>query len=296
MKSRYSATVSFTKVVDNLSKRVPSSALRELFDHFGRVTDVCVAYFNPRRNVSTAKYVSKSDIFSGRRSRGVRNVTVSETLIGNGLFGAHKQKLPKSSNPRPKVFSGALRDSRSYIIGANPLPMVDERGRVSGDKANRSTGQEQCSQDIDWLKRRLIGNVKKVYSLEMVQKALLSENIKCKVCPWGGPSSILAIDSSNDLEDNKIQRCLLVDVPLRCWNESFFRSLGDQREHFVSLDPDTRDRNRLNVAKMVVKVVSKACIPHHAYVVSKGTQLSKDEADPRHRYILVVYCHIDMHA
>ncbi|KAK5846893.1 hypothetical protein PVK06_003194 [Gossypium arboreum] len=153
MKSRYSATVSFTTVVDNLSKRVPSSALRELFDHFGRVTDVCVAYFNPRRkkifteqllwvlyhridgfviSVSTAKYVSKSDIFSGRRSRGVRNVTVSETLFGNGLFGAHKQKLPKSSNPRPKVFSGALRDSRSYIIGANPLPMVDERGRVSG--------------------------------------------------------------------------------------------------------------------------------------------------------------------
>lgn len=52
MKSRYSATVSFTKVVDNLSKRVPSSALRELFDHFGRVTDVCVAYFNPRRKYS----------------------------------------------------------------------------------------------------------------------------------------------------------------------------------------------------------------------------------------------------
>ncbi|PPD71858.1 hypothetical protein GOBAR_DD31248 [Gossypium barbadense] len=192
--SKYVATVSFTTVVDNLSKRVPSSALRELFDHFGRVTDVCVAYFNPRRkidgfviSVSTAKYVSKSDNLSGRRSRGVRKVTVSETLIGNGLFGAYKQKLPKSSNPRPKV-----------------------------------------------------------YSLEMVQKALLSENIKCKICPWGGPSSILAIDSSNDLED---------------W------------EHFVSLDPDTRDRNRLDVAKMVVKVVSKACIPHHTYVVSKGTQL-----------------------
>lgn len=67
-------------------------------------------------SVSTAKYGSKSDILSARRSKGVRKVTVSKTLNGNGLFGAHKQQLPKSSNPRPKVFSRALRPEGFSVI------------------------------------------------------------------------------------------------------------------------------------------------------------------------------------
>ncbi|KAH1115363.1 hypothetical protein J1N35_008741 [Gossypium stocksii] len=191
-------------VVDNLSKRVPSSALRELFDHFGGST---LLRLLPLFDFGLRKIFTEQLLW-------VLYHRIDGFVIS---VSTAKYTLPKSSNPRPKVFSGALRDSRSYIIGANPLPMVDERGKSepvaallpnvfnesfnASDKANRSTGQEQCSQDIDWLKRRLIGNIKKVYSLEMVQKALLSENIKCKVCPWGGPSSILAIGSSNDLED-----------------------------------------------------------------------------------------------
>ncbi|XVF81317.1 hypothetical protein PTKIN_Ptkin15bG0146300 [Pterospermum kingtungense] len=60
-------------------------------------------------------------------------------------------------------------------------------------------------------------------------------------------------------------------IPLDCWNMQFFKKLGDSWGEFIKIDEDTLFKNRLNLARMLVRVKSRFDIPSQITVTIRGS-------------------------
>lgn len=120
------------------------------------------------------------------------------------------------------------------------------------------------------------------------QKARLAKaGLHCKVCPLGGALVILRFNSIEEAsyalknfsnvfdqwfvsiswwEKTKFEREIpvwvtLEDVPLHFWGLDLFKAIGDSWGSFLEVDTDTACHNRFDIARVLIEVKSKACIP-----------------------------------
>ena len=66
---------------------------------------------------------------------------------------------------------------------------------------------------------------------------------------------------------------LLEEVHMQVWHEIFFVYLGNNWGSFVSLDDDTFNRRRFDIARMLVLMESRLRIPSPVTVKVKGISL-----------------------
>ncbi|KAK8675982.1 hypothetical protein V6N13_034039 [Hibiscus sabdariffa] len=143
--------------------------------------------------------------------------------------------------------------------------------------------------DTEWIDFSLAGLAKRMFDLEFIQQAIMSDGLKAKIVKWGNDSKscIIIFDSLKEKEeawslkrealsywfdhvgplknDDGIPMSFfsvsLLGVPLQYWHESFFSSLGDRWGSFISLDISTKDKLDLSVAKMVIRAASPFDVP-----------------------------------
>ncbi|XVE66642.1 hypothetical protein DITRI_Ditri08aG0094700 [Diplodiscus trichospermus] len=250
----------FTIFINNLSRRIAKRALWEAFSQYGRVVDVFIN-FQSRKSYTYA-FVRYRLELEGRRAIAEGNnrridgciISVKKTSFGwkeRKKKSSFSNKLPWTGEGKRKVSEFKVRDNRSYkevLVGDKGISdlavPLDNR---SVDKADgNDTGSditpldkalieypivvdfifEAQENDIKWLEKVVIGRLKDTMTLAGVRKALDANNISCLL-----------------------------------WNERFFKALVVQWGSYIRADYSTMNKERLDVARILVRVKSKLIIP-----------------------------------
>ncbi|KAL4377916.1 hypothetical protein GQ457_02G007720 [Hibiscus cannabinus] len=218
-------------------------------------------------------------------------------FIATDRVGANKKEIPNPIPPEINSKISAGLDSRSFrdvLIGQSK----HNRGNISLEAGKPGGGGVTHGslfdihipvKDIAWIDRSLVGVLKHHYDLEFIQRAILSDGLNARVARWGNfeLSCIITFNSSEDLDEalNKRDEGLsfwfshvaplinekgvpasylsvsLVGVPLHCWHESFFKSLGNRWGTFIAIEEDTREMKNFSVAKMIIRAESPFDVP-----------------------------------
>ncbi|KAK8606519.1 hypothetical protein V6N13_030800 [Hibiscus sabdariffa] len=188
--------------------------------------------------------------------------------------GARKKANPNPSPPELNKIKHAGLDSRSFrdvligkskhSCGTNP----SEVGKTGGGGVTHKSlfDIHIPTKDIAWVDCSLVGVLKQQYDLEFIQMTLLSDGLNARVARWGNfdLSCIIMFHSFADkdeawakreeglsfwfshvallLNDNGVPASYLlvslVGVPLHCWHETFFKSLGDSIEECTKVNEE----------------------------------------------------------
>ncbi|KAK8637240.1 hypothetical protein V6N13_064664 [Hibiscus sabdariffa] len=142
-------------------------------------------------------------------------------------------------------------------------------------------------EDKVWLKNYFIGQISAMYVHSFVQQILQSEGFEVKVSSWSGVYSIIQfevveqleifwdlkesmlkdwfcdIDSvENFMNEKKLRVWACIEgLPLEVWNESSLVTIASQWGNVIRLDTDTAERNRLDIAKILLGVKGLSSIP-----------------------------------
>ncbi|KAL4319692.1 hypothetical protein GQ457_18G003410 [Hibiscus cannabinus] len=163
--------------------------------------------------------------------------------------------------------------------------------------------------DKEWLKNCLIGQVSAMYDQDFVQQILQSEGFRVKVSRWIGFYSIICFEEEEQIEifwdlretmlkhwfsdidtvgnfmkSKKLRVWVCIEgIPLEACNESVLVSIGSQWGEVIRLDPDTAERNRLDIAKILIGVNCLSAIPPLALIEVNGVvhklRIAKAEYD-----------------
>ncbi|GMJ11822.1 hypothetical protein HRI_004851400 [Hibiscus trionum] len=149
-----------------------------------------------------------------------------------------------------------------------------------------------------WKSLSFAGRIKPMYNVELVQDALISEGLIVQVCPWYGMLSIIRCGNKetfsrcwemrmelirtwfDELEclegfegKRKVKTWLVMkEVPLQVWDEDFFRSVASRWGELVSIDKDTLEKNRFDLARLLISVQRLADIPDKFAVIVNGVK------------------------
>ncbi|PPE02035.1 hypothetical protein GOBAR_DD00906 [Gossypium barbadense] len=115
------------------------------------------------------------------------------------------------------------------------------------------------AKDIIWLQYCLVGCIKNMYNVELVQEALRSDGLCCSVCKWKGISHIVKFETKEDFYIAWNQKREIAHL-----GSLNFYTLGSLWGYFINLLPETRDLVRFDIANMVIKVSSTTNIPSQA--------------------------------
>ncbi|XP_039070433.1 uncharacterized protein LOC120217380 [Hibiscus syriacus] len=229
-------------------------------------------------------------------------------------------------------------DNRDVLVGTNTSDVGERTGKeMNGDlryikkaemvyvdmmddvAGNPATERESSIDHIyisnseqSWRRQCLVGQIKNMYNLEIVQDALKEEGFDIRVCPWAGLLSVIQFMSREELVRCWNRRSELVSlwfeelellegndgkrkvkvwviirvVPLQVWNDKFFHGLASKRGEVLKIDEDTHERNRFDVAKVLVSVQKVSIIPERMLINVNGrcmpikTLTEKFEDDP----------------
>ncbi|KAK9007246.1 hypothetical protein V6N11_051075 [Hibiscus sabdariffa] len=122
----------FSVFVDNVSKRIPISALKEAFGYYGQVTDVYIAYWNRKRKRDRTTFAF---VRFERSEEASRAVAEGNNRMMDGrcirVFADKGSAEGHSRNPsietKKKAWFPALKDRRSYkeaLMGASKLKIA----------------------------------------------------------------------------------------------------------------------------------------------------------------------------
>ncbi|KAL4383150.1 hypothetical protein GQ457_15G021490 [Hibiscus cannabinus] len=166
----------------------------------------------------------------------------------------------------------------------------------------------------DWLRNCLIVQISGMYDSDFVQQILRSEGFKVKVSCWSGLYAVIRFEEEEqidifwDLKDSlkpwisdidfvvsfmaskklKVWVCI-EGLPLVAWSDDVFRSIGNRWGEFVRLDVDTAERNRFDIAKILISVNCLSAIPPICSVELNGKlfhlKLSKAEFEDERCWI-----------
>ncbi|KAL4368023.1 hypothetical protein GQ457_05G030600 [Hibiscus cannabinus] len=152
-------------------------------------------------------------------------------------------------------------------------------------------------EEMKWKERCLVGEIKAMYNIEVVQMGLNSYGFDITVCPWFGNLVILRCQSESDKErcwrmrdellslwfDNlellagfegkrKVKIWVkLIDVPLIIWNKRFFEELGSRWGDVLKVDEETVNLKRFDVARILMQVQKVSFIPDSVSIVVNGS-------------------------
>ncbi|KAK8482639.1 hypothetical protein V6N13_147376 [Hibiscus sabdariffa] len=206
-----------------------------------------------------------------------------------------------------KLVNPIFMDSRSYrdVLLGNSKPDVPAINLDRSEKLSSQPAKPHSPLDIHipkktmtWINFSPVGVLKMLYELDFVQKALLSDGIKVKLARWGNMSNscVLSFESDEELEEAwRLKKEALVfwfdhiapinnedgvhaafysialtGVPLHCWHESFFASIGNRWGSFIELDHSTRNLENFSEARMLVRAASPFDFPNSFSVRFRG--------------------------
>ncbi|KAL4361216.1 hypothetical protein GQ457_04G028760 [Hibiscus cannabinus] len=360
----------FPIFVDNVSKRIHHSSLREAFEIYGSVVDVFVAYKNQKRkNKATTfafiRFRSKMEalgairLANGRRMDGhyIRVFRANERSVNSDISENKRNPLDVGMSKKDSSISYHRRDgvskengSSANQAGIQRVAVHSDRRRWSfkdtrtfreallgkkkpdlQDQVSAQTMKAQADEDaisdvtmvmveeyptilaadscrvkskcipvpksnMEWRKLCLVGNIKKMYNVELVQEALRSDGFQVSVCPWHDLLVIVRfqnIDERNrcwanrkelidiwfeELEllegfegKRKVKAWVkLFDVPLGIWSSEFFNNLGNRWGEVLKVDEETDLLLRFDYAKLLIQVQKISSIPDRISIVVNG--------------------------
>ncbi|GMI82836.1 hypothetical protein HRI_001952900 [Hibiscus trionum] len=147
-----------------------------------------------------------------------------------------------------------------------------------------------------WIRYSVVGKIKSMYNTDIVQDALRAEGLRATVCPWEG--NLVVIRLFNEQERNllwesrrellrtwldelellegfdgkHVSKCwvLLSNVPLRIWNPEFFTGLCNQWGEVIKIDNETRELQRFDRARILIRTANTSRIPDRVSVLFHG--------------------------
>ncbi|KAK8485587.1 hypothetical protein V6N11_050459 [Hibiscus sabdariffa] len=191
-----------------------------------------------------------------------------------------QRQLSMSGGMQKKDFSKVL-DGRTY---KEALLMNHSTRAVMEDKSVSEPKTESYKNEVSvviseleyqWLEKSLVGRIKAMYDVDLVQQALRSDGFRVKVCRWSGNFVILRFEEGEQLEifwelketllkkwffdidtiDNfmnkkKLQVWAYIEgIPLAAWHVSVIKAIGSRWGNVIRLDFDTKEQNSLDVSK-----------------------------------------------
>ncbi|GMI65150.1 hypothetical protein HRI_000184300 [Hibiscus trionum] len=320
----------FAVFISNVSKRIHQNALCEAFSVYGTVLDSYIAYWNPKRQ---GKQTTFAFVRFSRWSEAKRAVDQGNGRLLDGfrikVFEERSSVRASSHGVGRTNFSNthaeAFRDNRSYrdVVRSVKNIQRDTTGQTrttakryesSGEAPPGSLGilivedkpengkYGQSSQFFvpkpSWRSLCLVGRIKPMYNVNLVQDALNSEGLGVQVCPWFGLLAIIRCNNSETLTRCWERRADLIgswfvelemlegyegkrevktwvtlkDVPLQVWDAEFFRAVASRWGEFICLDNDTLERSRFDIARILLSVRRTSDIPDKVVIFVNGTK------------------------
>ncbi|KAL4325562.1 hypothetical protein GQ457_11G020250 [Hibiscus cannabinus] len=320
----------WTAFVDNLSRCISRKTLWEIFRHHGKVVKVFIPSNNRKPNYKFSTFAFIHFASRGDLERAIhrtnkmridgRIVVVSKARFASKRIGARSSPkvIPELGNKAGLGGDGRVADiEKTKFVSAMDTRTLKEvllgkpkQVGIDVDFLDKNVGSFlQGShdgtvefyipeKDTDWINFSLAGLAKRMFDLEFIQQAIMSDGLKAKIVKWGNDnkSCIIIFYSLKEKEeawslkrealsywfdhigplknDDGIPMSFfsvsLLGVPLQYWHESFFSSLGDRWGSFISLDISTKDKLDLSVAKMVIRAASPFDVPKSINVRSNG--------------------------
>ncbi|KAL4282967.1 hypothetical protein GQ457_16G007830 [Hibiscus cannabinus] len=320
----------FSVFIDNVSKRIHRTTLGEAFEEYGKVLDVFVAYHNIKRRSSATTFAFVRFRLKGEAQNAIvkangRIMDGFRIRVFDAIQGATKREVADGTVKRGDVFRDSIKDSRTYkevLVGKDHArlgahsPQCRENTIEGGVKPNAITVRvEEFSpcmnavnksdvvrmfqinkQEMEWRNYCLVGNIKAMYNIDIVQDALISDGFQATVCQWYGLLSVIRFPNKEERDrcwnfrgdmlklwfdelellegfegKRKIKTWVkLIDVPLDIWCTDFFHNIGSRWGTVIEIDEETRLLKRFDEAKFVVQVQRVSCIPDRLSIFING--------------------------
>ncbi|KAE8680788.1 hypothetical protein F3Y22_tig00111366pilonHSYRG00093 [Hibiscus syriacus] len=267
---------------DNYSRRVSRRALREMFLVHGPVQRVYIPKVtrNPKYRFSTFAFMQFGN------ENGLRRAV--ENLNGAVIDGR-----------RITVGVARYKESRAWR-SRSVLEIKDTVADAQNKEKVRKNIMEMhiSSESSSWVKRSLTGIIKHSFKLEFVHNALVNEGYDVQIVRWGyvWNSCVIVFNSAEEISDAWMKKkedlqfwfdrlgpllndegvplafCLveLFGLPLLCWNESFLESLAGRWGRVVDILDDTKQREVLTKARLLIRVASPFDVPDQITIGSYG--------------------------
>ncbi|XVF71504.1 hypothetical protein PTKIN_Ptkin12aG0043100 [Pterospermum kingtungense] len=241
----------------------------------------------------------RKTVWNGRDNRSYRDVVIGEDRSGvvrQKLPVTEVLLMNEEGTSQGLKVSRDHGESSCPMGSSQKEVSASDEVRCLSQKNEREANQELISDvvfnqvipdsEMEWLKFCIVGRVKDTISWEVLCNTYDSARIPCKICPLGGVSVLFRFHSLREMEaamelfqttsvdvldDFNLwsRACFrsisvwvaLEEVPLHIWNETFFKALTDSWGSFVNVDQNTVEKNRFDVARLLVIVDSKVKIP-----------------------------------
>ncbi|GMI99180.1 hypothetical protein HRI_003587300 [Hibiscus trionum] len=221
-----------------------------------------------------------------------------------------EQHTDRSEKLKGKVYGDTFPpggNSKSYRQVVLENPISAEEGKKDADGVSSREGINPKSKNIKdfqaptnaiiWMKQCLAGVIKESFDSEFVQRALLNDDIGVKISKWGVNNDYVVIHfesvemMNQILATKKDELCywfdhigpLLIDeipfyfctlelsgIPLYCWYDNFFEEIGNRWGKFICIDAMTKNKDQLDVARIIIRAVSPSTFPEFITLSSMG--------------------------
>ncbi|KAL4323977.1 hypothetical protein GQ457_11G027850 [Hibiscus cannabinus] len=308
--------------VDNISKRIHQRSLWEAFQEYGSVLDVFIAYNSTRRR-------GKATTFAFERF-GNEEEAKSALVKAKGrwmdgfrikVFFAKKEQPKRVEDDdlvrRPQKCLWRLKDTRTFkeVLMGKDSPVLSKNETVSirNDLVDSSIKPKGTlvrvevvdrlrktivvpESDMEWSRYCLVGCIKPMFNVDIIQEALVSDGFQTTVCTWYGQMAILRFPNNEErmrcwsirsellriwfqelelLEGfegiKKVKTwVILYDVPLSVWSTRFFLDLANRWGSVIEVDDDTKNLRRFDEARVLIHTKRTSIIPDMMAFVVNG--------------------------
>ncbi|GMI98329.1 hypothetical protein HRI_003502200 [Hibiscus trionum] len=285
-----------------------ADAKRAIAEGNGRRLDgftirIFMAYSKPPRNyedlnqakVKPSRFESKSRATNPFKLRDLR--TYKEALLSykghpsnsGWQKGDSFSKVSDRSSAEKNVETCADGDRMVEVKLVSEYPPVIKEAMVDRSIQFR---KELAS----WIHQSVVGRLKNMYNAEFVQDALRAEGFRVNVCPWEENMVVIRLSNAQErktlwetrrellrtwfdelellegFDGKHFSKCWVVlsNVPLQIWNSDFFFGLCNQWGVVIQIDDETKQLQRFDRARILVKTTSMSRIPDRVSVLFNG--------------------------
>ncbi|KAE8726846.1 hypothetical protein F3Y22_tig00005974pilonHSYRG00134 [Hibiscus syriacus] len=283
-----------TIFVNNVSKRIHPSSLKEAFKEYGAVSDVYVAFRNRRR-------LADRTTFAFVRFRSKHAASPRRSSIDSGKL---VKRVWKPSFRDSRSFKDALEGrydgnalNKKWLNATIHVSILDERDRVLNRDAKSVNPNIVLSKnELRWREFCLVGRIKRMYNIEIIHTTFQAEGFDVRVSSWLDLMVVIQFKGSKELSkcwdcrddwlrswfdelelfeayEMRIKRkiwVILKDVPLAVWCNKFFNDLGNMWGSVVSIHEDTTNRVCFEEAKLLLEVQCVSAIPEKCSIIING--------------------------
>ncbi|KAK9004251.1 hypothetical protein V6N11_002057 [Hibiscus sabdariffa] len=305
--------------INFVSKRIHKSGLKEAFVVYGKVLDVYIAYNNPKRvrMNCTFAFVRFSCLEEALRAvnqgngRLMDGFSIKVFLEKRLSTQAWKTKVNVRREVDQNGTSKTLRLRKEGWSFKDALLSGDHsKGLVTGktksadalrleDRPELNTIAIQVNvseHEREWIKSCVIGQIKAMYDIELVQQALQVDGFKITVSRWSGFYAVIRFEEEEqipifwdlkesllkswftdiDTVDNfmnkkKLRVWVRIEgMPLMAWQESVFNTIGSRWGNVIRIEEETVKRLRFDGARILLGVSCLSDVPPTAAISFEG--------------------------